>query len=134
MSITKTGETEECSYYYPTADWGCYHGGDAMIGKYYDYAWFNRPEEAEIRDVRNGTYNIEVMHYYSDYETYYSEDNKEPASLNIMIGGVKIGSFKHDVNGDTHTNGVENPNYTGGMVVSVTCDSSCKCQAAKQVL
>merc|ERR1712029_827623 len=125
VKVQKEGEDEECGWYTPFADWGCFSSGDAYVVEYQDYYYYdpNGTQTINIVDASNSTFLFTVEYYHTDFSENYLENIKHKSILEIDVGGTTE-SFKHKRD-DTFD--VSDPSYTSFIEVEVTCDISCTC-------
>ena len=136
MSVVKVGETDVCSYNYPSTPW-CQHTGDAEVWNPKNGAGYKKEADIFIDDAAGSTFEFLIHHFFTEYEQYYDKDHLLQSVFTVTAGfgsskatnWFKSGSKE---NVDTHLNNVKhlediNLDYDSVYSVTVTCNSKCDC-------
>jgi len=125
VSVKKEGEDEECGYYSPLANWGCFSSGDAYIIDYADdnYNDLKSTQILNIADAYDSNFTFTVEYYNAEFDPDYYNSYKHKSELEITVGeSQKV--FMHNRNDEINSS---DPNYASEIAVVVACDPACTC-------
>lgn len=141
-------ERDWCTYENTNTTEGASMAYIGNVDDYYDdwasYADQIQEEIITIAAVADMTVNFHSYHWYLKEDWYYEYDcwNDHMMAAKLSIQNLNTGTFvrdefgqflwNHPVDEDIRThlpNGDINPEYQGEFGISVTCDTSCNCNA-----
>jgi hypothetical protein len=137
VTVSKHGHDDECGYFSPMTEWGCFSSGDAYIKFDRDttddyYNNINSQQLLNIPDASDGEFFFTVKFYDNEKDPYYDDFDKFRSLLNISVNDEVKGTYKHKLNTDDsmyNGDGTVNEDYTSELHVVVTCNENCSCYA-----